>query len=188
MVLTAPHAASALMLELSARLSAAGDLRVLDGGNRFNVYPVARAVRRYTSDLTGALARIRLARAFTCYQMAALLAETPADGLPTLVIDLLATFYDDNAKLTESQRLLADCIPHLDGPCYVDRLTSGGQRCQSSRRFFCSGWVKSANWSGRAGLTDGDVWNILGEDLVWVKQIVGIKSTFDILHNPQLRG
>ena len=113
LVLTAPHAASALMLELSARLSAAGELRVLDGGNRFNVYPVARAVRRYTSDLTGALARIRLVRAFTCYQMAALLAETPADGLPTLVIDLLATFYDDNAKLTESQRLLADCIPHL---------------------------------------------------------------------------
>jgi hypothetical protein len=113
MVLTAPHAASALMLELSARLSAAGELRVLDGGNRFNVYPVARAVRRYTSDLTGALARIRLSRAFTCYQMAALLAENPADGLPVLVIDLLATFYDDNAKLIESQRLLADCIPHL---------------------------------------------------------------------------
>ena len=113
MVLTAPHAASALMLELSARLSAAGELRVLDGGNCFNVYPVARAVRRYTSDLTGALARIRLARAFTCYQMAALLAKTPADGLPTLVIDLLATFYDDNAKPTESQRLLADCIFHL---------------------------------------------------------------------------
>jgi hypothetical protein len=113
MVLTAPHAASALMLELSARLSAAGQLRVLDGGNRFNVYPVARAVRRYTSDLTGALARIRLARALTCYQMAALLAKTPADGLPTLVIDLLATFYDDNAKLAESQRLLTDCIPHL---------------------------------------------------------------------------
>jgi len=113
MVLTAPHAASKLMLELSARLSAAGELRVLDGGNRFNVYPVARAVRRYTSDLTGALACIRLARAFTCYQMAALLAETPADGLPTLVIDLLAAFYDDNVQLAESQRLLADCIFHL---------------------------------------------------------------------------
>jgi len=113
MVLTAPHAASTLMLELSARLSAAGELRVLDGGNRFNVYPVARAVRRCTPDLTGALARIRLSRAFTCYQVAALLAETPADGLPTLVIDLLATFYDDNVKLAESQRLLADCIPHL---------------------------------------------------------------------------
>ena len=113
MVLTAPHAAGALMLELSARLSAVGELCVLDGGNRFNVYPVARAVRRYTSDLTGALARIRLARAFTCYQMAALLAETPADGMPVLVIDLLAAFYDDNIRLSESQRLLAGCVFHL---------------------------------------------------------------------------
>jgi hypothetical protein len=113
MVLTAPHAASALMIELSARLSVAGGLRVLDGGNRFNVYSVARAVRRCTSDLAGALTRIRLSRAFTCYQIAALLAKTPADGLPTLVIDLLATFYDDNVQLAESQRLLADCILHL---------------------------------------------------------------------------
>lgn len=113
MVLTAPHAASALMLELSARLSTVGELHVLDGGNRFNVYLVARAVRRCTFDLTASLGRIRLARAFTCYQMTAMLAETPADGLPTLVIDLLATFYDDNVQLVESQRLLADCILHL---------------------------------------------------------------------------
>jgi len=67
-----------------------GELRVLDGGNRFNVYPVARAVRRYTPNLTASLGRICLSRAFTCYQMAALLAKTPADGLPILVIDLLA--------------------------------------------------------------------------------------------------
>ena len=113
LVLTAPHAANTLMLELAARLSTAGELRVLDGGNRFNVYPVARAARRYTADLTGALARIRLSRAFTCYQMVELLADTPADGLPTLVIDLLATFYDDNVQLAESQRLLSSCIPHL---------------------------------------------------------------------------
>ena len=113
MVLTAPHAASMLMLELSARLSAVGELRVLDGGNRFNVYPVARAVRRHTSDLTASHGCIRLSRAFTCYQVAVLLAETPADGLPTLVIDLLSAFYDDNVRLSESQRLLAICIFHL---------------------------------------------------------------------------
>ena len=113
MVLTAPRAASMLMLELTARLSAVGELRVLDGGNRFNVYPVARAVRRHTTDVTASLGRIRLSRAFTCYQVAALLAETPADGLPTLVIDLLAAFYDDNVRLSESQRLLTGCIFHL---------------------------------------------------------------------------
>ncbi len=113
LVLTAPHAAVKLMLELSARLALSGELRVLDGGNRFNVYPVARIIRRYSPELTQALARIRLARAFTCYQAAAMLAEMPAEPRPLLVIDLLATFYDESVNLHESRRVLAGCIPHL---------------------------------------------------------------------------
>ena len=113
LVLTAPHAAVPMMLELSARLALTGELRVLDGGNRFNVYPVARSVRRYTAELTSALARIHLARAFTCYQAAAMLAEMPADARPLLAIDLLATFYDESVSVDESRRLLAGCIPHL---------------------------------------------------------------------------
>ena len=113
LVLTAPHAAVTLMLELAARLALNGSLRVLDGGNRFNVYPVARTIRRYTPELHGALARIRLARAFTCYQMTAMLAEADADGLPTLVLDFLSTFYDENVSLAESRRLLNECLRHL---------------------------------------------------------------------------
>ena len=113
LVLVAPHAAGTLMLELAARLSLNGRLRVLDGGNRFNIFPVARTIRRYTAELSGALTRIQLSRAFTCYQMAAMLAETPADGLPTLVVDFLSTFYDESVSLAESQRLLEGCMPHL---------------------------------------------------------------------------
>jgi hypothetical protein len=48
---------------------------------------------------------VRLSRAFTCYQMLALLAETPAGGPPTLVLDLLDTFYDESVPLHESRRL-----------------------------------------------------------------------------------
>lgn len=114
MVLAAPHAAVKLMLELAARLALSGELRVLDGGNRFNVYPVARTIRRYTAELTAALARIHMARAFTCYQAAAMLAEQPADGRPLIVLDLLATFYDESVALDESRRLLASCLPHLE--------------------------------------------------------------------------
>ena len=50
------------MLDLAAQLAAHGPLRVLDGGNQFNVYPVARAIRRRTSDLNAALQRIVLSR------------------------------------------------------------------------------------------------------------------------------
>jgi len=117
LVLVAPQAAETLMLELAARLALNGGLHVFDGGNRFNVYPLARNIRRYTPELTGALARIRLARAFTCYQMAALLSEAAADDLPTLVLDFLATFYDENVSLAESRRLLDGCLPHLQRLC-----------------------------------------------------------------------
>jgi len=113
LVLIAPHAANTMMLELAARLVLAGELRVLDGGNRFNVYPLARTIWRYTAELTAALVRIQLTRAFTCYQVTAMLAGMAADNRPLLALDLLATFYDENISLEESRRLLADCIPHL---------------------------------------------------------------------------
>ena len=113
MVVVAPQAGRTAMLELAARLALTGPLLVLDGGNQFNVYPVARALRRATADLSGALGRIHLARAFTCYQVSVLLAETPISCTPTLVLDLLSTFYDENVSLAESQRLLADGLFHL---------------------------------------------------------------------------
>jgi hypothetical protein len=113
LLVIAPHAAGALMLELAARLAAAGPLHVLDGGNRFNVYPMAKALRRLTVQLDAALERITLSRAFTCYQMLALLQETPARPRPTLLLDLLSTFFDESVSLREAQRLLAACLPHL---------------------------------------------------------------------------
>ena len=112
-VIIAPQAGRSLLLDLAARLAVRGPLRVLDGGNQFNAYPVARAVRRYTPDLANVLQDILLARAFTCYQMAALIAESPAGATPTLVFDLLSTFYDENVSLFESRRLLSTCLIKL---------------------------------------------------------------------------
>jgi hypothetical protein len=112
-VIIAPQAGRSLLLDLAARLAVRGPLRVLDGGNQFNAYPVARTVRRYTSDLSNVLQDILLARAFTCYQMAALIDDSPAGATPTLVFDLLATFYDENVSLFESRRLLATCLVKL---------------------------------------------------------------------------
>ena len=115
MLVIAPFAARTAMLDLAAQLAAHGPLRVLDGGNQFNVYPVARAIRRQTSDLNVSLQRIVLSRAFTCYQMVVMLDETAAAPfpIPTLALDLLATFYDENVALVESQRLLRGCISRL---------------------------------------------------------------------------
>jgi hypothetical protein len=105
------------MLELIARLACRGRLRLLDGGNRFDVYrcnlAVARQLGGQSGGLLEVLERIHLARAFTCYQMVALLEEIPAQPVPTLVLDLPATFYDENVSLAESLRLLQACLGEL---------------------------------------------------------------------------
>jgi hypothetical protein len=112
-VVVAPHAAMPMMVEIAARLALNGTVRVLDGGNRFNVYPVAQAVRRLTPRLEETLARITLSRAFTCYQVVALLEQTPVRAVPTLVLDILSTFLDESVTFEESQRLLKVSIEHL---------------------------------------------------------------------------
>jgi len=98
------------MLALAARLAGLGPLRVLDGGNRFNAYTISRAVRGRREVLN----RITVARAFTCHQMLNLLESTPQAGIPFLVLDMLATFYDEAVSILERQRLLAACIRQLD--------------------------------------------------------------------------
>lgn len=108
-----PHAAQEPMLTLAAALARRGPLRVLDGGLRFNAYNLARALRRVTTEIDAALERISLARAFTCYQMESLLAASAVDSMPTLALDLLATFYDENERLAERKRLLRRAVLHL---------------------------------------------------------------------------
>lgn len=122
LAILAPHAGRSLMLEVAARFSLRGPVRVLDGGNHFNAYIVARSIRRFTPDIDSALTGINLARAFTCYQMEALLSDAaqqayhqPLQSQPpvTLVLDLLATFYDENVTMIERERLLALCRRHF---------------------------------------------------------------------------
>jgi hypothetical protein len=97
------------MLSAIARLGERGDLRVLDGGNRFNAYPVARAARGRPEVLNC----ITVSRAFTCYQVLSLLESTPAVRIPFVVLDMLNTFYDESVQVGERKRLLRTCITHL---------------------------------------------------------------------------
>lgn len=108
-MMLAPHAARALLLEGAARLALHNTVRVLDGGNQFNAYNVARSIRRYTADLEPTLARIHLARAFTCYQVETLVSGAAMQMKPpqvTFILDMLSTFNDENVALAERKRLL----------------------------------------------------------------------------------
>jgi hypothetical protein len=112
LILAASPLAGQVMLELANRLAQRGPLRVLDGGNRLDVYGLARRARWCSADLAGILDRIWVARAFSCRQMAALLEATPG-GVPVLVFDLLVTFYDQDETLAERRRLLDYSLARL---------------------------------------------------------------------------
>jgi hypothetical protein len=100
-------------------------LTLVDGSNRFDLYAIADAARTFSrhggrhvtpEDL---LRRIFVSRAFTCYQMEALV----TDRLPAfvrrvhspivLVFGLLDTFYDEQAPLFEARAGLQRSIAAL---------------------------------------------------------------------------
>lgn len=115
-----PQAEREAMLAIVARFALRGPVRVLDGGNSYNAFQVARLIRRSSTDLDRALDRIAIARAFTCYQVLSLLANTPAAPVPTMALDLLRTFSDENITAAEGLRLVQAAIDHLH------RLREGG--------------------------------------------------------------
>lgn len=98
--------------ELIARLAMRGEVQVLVAGNHFDAHGIARLLRRQTETITPALKRIRLARAFTCYQVHALIRQAEI-ALPTVVTDLLETFSDENVPLEERRALLTECVQRL---------------------------------------------------------------------------
>ena len=118
--LCAPHAARDEIAPLIARLALQGPVLVLDGGNRFAGYRIMQHLRLLLPDPTPAIRRIFVRRAFTCYQVSAMLEETPARPQPCLLLDMLSTFYDENVPLIEASRLLDCCLRQ------VERLSQAG--------------------------------------------------------------
>jgi hypothetical protein len=110
--LCAPHAAREEAAVLIAELAMQGAVRVLDGGNRFAGYRLMQQLRLRLPDPMPAVRRVFVRRAFTCYQVCTLLEETPALPQPCLLLDLLATFQDENVLLAEASRLLERCLQH----------------------------------------------------------------------------
>jgi cell division protein FtsB len=111
-------ARAASFLPLIAMRAGQGYVFVLDGGNRFNAFHVARAIRFQTIHLYEWQARVHISRAFTCHEMTTLLARlasrhTPATPAPVFILDLLATFYDDAVTDAESIRLLGRCLRQI---------------------------------------------------------------------------
>jgi len=116
-VVYAPGAARETISPLTATLALRGQVTVLDGGNCFQPYRVAQLLRKKTARVDSAAKNIFIRRAFTCYQVLALLEGTPTLRQPYLVLDLLATFYDQHVSEREARRLLAACLRELERLC-----------------------------------------------------------------------
>lgn len=113
-LLSAPHAAREEAAVLIAELALAGAVTVIDAGNRFDAYRLIEHLRLRLPDPMPAIRRVSIRRAFTCYQVGSLL-ESVAPGLqPVILLDLLATFHDENVPLPEAQRLLEGCLRRME--------------------------------------------------------------------------
>jgi len=102
-----------ILVEVIAELALKRKLLVLDGGNRFDGYGLAHALRRHTINLDDALKNILLSRTFTCYQLTTLLSDLACDNTPIVVLDILSTFLDENVNLHVRHKLLSTCLTHL---------------------------------------------------------------------------
>ncbi len=110
------------LLAVATALAGRGQpVRIFDGGNRFDGYFVARLARQLAgnphphlpADPHALLGRIRLSRAFTCFQLAELIENAPACPEPLFVLEMLSTFYDESVPLADSERLLTVTLAHL---------------------------------------------------------------------------
>jgi hypothetical protein len=115
-VLYAPGATRRESMTLIAELGLRGPLTIFDGGNRYQPYLIASLLRRKTVEIETVANRLFSRRAFTCYELTALLESAPALSHPLVILDLLNTFYDDHVPAYEVRRLLNSCL------CQVERL------------------------------------------------------------------
>ncbi|MCB2202890.1 hypothetical protein KQH56_02670 [bacterium] len=112
-LVVAPRQVIDIFTDLLATLALHGRVIVVDGGNLFDGYGLARALRKYTPNVETLLKNVQLSRSFTCYQMLALLKDFPVDGTPVIILDLLATFLDESVALTRRRSLLIDSLDQL---------------------------------------------------------------------------
>lgn len=113
LLLAPPAVRRPLLNEFIARLALRGEVQVLVCCNRFYTHEIARRLRRHSEAFEAALGRIRLSRAFTCYQALALLRRHRQDSLPTLVTDLPDLFCDQSVPQAKRLKLFQDCLGEL---------------------------------------------------------------------------
>lgn len=90
-----------------------------DGGNTFNPYIISSIAQQYELDPQSTLEKIFVSRAFTAYQLSALILETLEDALKqyrsklVLISDITALFLDSDVPGREAIGIFNKTITHL---------------------------------------------------------------------------
>jgi hypothetical protein len=113
----------------------------LDGGNRFDPLLIARLARRSGGDPSQFDRHLRVARAFTCFQLTELLVRTPR--LPrdfpveTLIVTALPDLYfDEDVREREAIASFQQAIQALRTLPFPVAVFSGADSIQTRRRRF----------------------------------------------------
>jgi len=91
----------------------------IDGGNTFNPYAISAVAQQHNVDPQFTLERIFVSRAFTAYQLSALILETLENAFKqyrsklVLISDITALFVDRDVPTKEAINLFNHAIIHL---------------------------------------------------------------------------
>jgi len=106
--------------QLPAQLGGLGSNVVfVDGGNTFRLYQVARLARLYQLDPKQALERIYISRAFTAYQMTALILKKLKETVKhynaklAIISDIAGFFLDKDVPEDEAKRVYSQVTAYL---------------------------------------------------------------------------
>lgn len=97
------------LLVAIAYLAQSSPLIVFDCGRQFDSSVIARAAHGRTEIID----RIKIQRAFICYEAVKLLEQTPIGKTPILILDFLSTFYDENVRMSTRKFLLENSLHHF---------------------------------------------------------------------------
>jgi len=100
------------LMRLTAVLSLQGPVRVLDAGNHFDLFEVTYTIRHASQNLYEASNRVSVVRAFTCIEVIRALQQINQGG-PVIILDLLATFYDDAVSDQRCNVLVSQCFSEI---------------------------------------------------------------------------
>jgi hypothetical protein len=108
-LLILPKGARHRLLMAVAQVAYRTPVIVLDCGRQFD----SSIVNRAAGGRPEIIERVKVQRAFICYEAVKLLERTPAGDMPILVLDFLSTFYDENVKAHTRKFLLESSLHHF---------------------------------------------------------------------------